>query len=125
MTDATTEFFNALSQRRFEPMLQGVNATVRFDITDVGRVSHWLLAVSDGELGVSPGEGTADCVVGADRRLFDGVASGRVNMVAALARGELSVEGNPELLVLIQRLFPAPPGDEAHEPVPAGGWRLP
>jgi putative sterol carrier protein len=125
MTDATTDFFNSLSRRHFEPMLKGVNATVRFDISDAGWVSHWLVAISDGELGVSPGEGSADCAIGAERRLFDGMATGAVNVVAALMRGELSVEGDPELMVLAWRLFPPPAKDGAHQPVPAEGWRAP
>ena len=37
------------------------------------------------------------------------MASGKVNAMAAVLRGDLAVEGNAELLVLFQRLLPGPP----------------
>jgi hypothetical protein len=54
----------------------------------------------------------ADCVVRATKGLFDDVATGRVNAMAALLRGELVAEGNPNLLVRLQRLFPSPPAGQ-------------
>ena len=36
------------------------------------------------------------------------MATGEVNALAGLLRGELTVEGDPELLVLFQRVFPGP-----------------
>ena len=50
----------------------------------------------------------ADCVVRVDKKLFDGIAAGEVNAFAALLRGTVDIEGNPELIVLFQRLFPSP-----------------
>ena len=49
----------------------------------------------------------ADCVVRADSSVFDGIASGEMNPVAALLRGAIAVEGDPELLILLRRLVPA------------------
>ncbi len=42
----------------------------------------------------------------ADKAVFDKVASGRLNAVAAVLRGDLQVEGDWRLLVRMQRLFP-------------------
>ncbi len=41
-----------------------------------------------------------------DKTVFDGIASGEVNPVAAVLRGSMGMEGDRELLVLFQRLFP-------------------
>jgi hypothetical protein len=46
--------------------------------------------------------------VRADKALFDAMAVGEVNALAAYLRGELALEGDPELLVLVQRVFPGP-----------------
>ena len=43
-----------------------------------------------------------------DRAIFDDIVSGRTSVMAALLRGQLAFEGNPELLVLSRRLFTSP-----------------
>jgi len=123
MTDPTAEFFQRLSTRGYEPMLRDAKATVRFDIKDRKRVERWSLHIDEGNLRVSKNSAGADTVVTAERTVFDGLASGEVNAMSAFLRGELIVEGDPELLVLIQRLFPAPPRKQDRQPVPAGGGR--
>jgi len=109
MTDATNDFFNELSRRGHEPMLNGLNATVRFDISHDGRTRSWRVDIRNGDISVSPGNGDADCVIAADQTVFDGIASGEVNAMTAMLRGELVVSGDLELVVTVQRLFPAPP----------------
>lgn len=124
MTDATTAFFTALNRRGTELTLRGVDATVRFDVTGGNVVQHWLVAISDGEVGVSPGESEADCAIGVDERVLDAIVTGRINPMAALLRGQLDVTGNADLLVLVKRLFPIdspPPG--WRQPATTGGWR--
>jgi len=46
--------------------------------------------------------------VRADKAVFNGMARGEVNPTAALLRGGLIAEGDPELLLRLQRLFPGP-----------------
>jgi hypothetical protein len=112
----TVEFFDYLGRRGHEPLLERVTATVRFDIGGE-RSEHRLVRIDHGDLRVSEGSGPADCAVGADRAVFDAVVSSRLSVMAALLRGALAAEGDPELLVLSQRLIPGPParsaGDEA------------
>jgi putative sterol carrier protein len=110
MADATAEFFKGLSTRGPEPLMGKTKATVRFDIADDGRTDHWLLGIDNGALDLSHSEGDADCVISADKASFDKVASGRTNAMAALLRGAIHVEGDPRLIVRVQRLFPAPVG---------------
>jgi putative sterol carrier protein len=111
LADATADFFDDLSKRGHEPLVGKVRATVRFDIVDGDRTDQWLLAIRDGELGVTRGhDADADVVLSASKADFDLVASGRSNPMAAALRGALTLEGNPRLLIRVQRLFPAPVG---------------
>ena len=101
MADATTEFFDALAERGHEPLLEKTTGTVRFDLRDGKKTERWLVAVVKGDLAVSRQNLRADCVVSADKALFDGVASGKTNAMAALLRGAMSVEGDVQLLVAV------------------------
>jgi putative sterol carrier protein len=114
----TAEFFDQLADRGNEPLLHRADATVRFDVADGDRVEHRLVRIDHGNISVSSEEAPADCVVAADRTVFDDVISGRTTTMAALLRGVLAAEGQPELLVLIQRLFSQPV-----DPVGAGERR--
>ncbi len=125
MTDETTEFVDRLRHRGVDPALRNINATVRLDVLNSGWVSHWLVSIDDGHIDVTSSEQDADCVLSADHRVFDGLASGRVNAMAAMIRGELAVSGDPELLVLLQRQFPGPPRTAEPQAVPAAGGRQP
>ena len=108
MTDLTAEFFDDLAQRGHEPLLGNASGTMRFDIADGKRTETWFVTIDKGDLTVSRKPSTADTTLRAQKALFDGVASGQVNAVAAMLRGEIAVEGDWRLLVLFQRLFPGP-----------------
>ena len=110
MTEAATAFFEALAREGHHPMLESVRATVRFDLADGGKTKRWFLVIDKGNLTVSRRNVRADCVIRAERSVFEGLASGRVNAMAALLRGDLVAEGDPRVLVLLRRLFAAPPG---------------
>jgi len=109
MTDATAEFFDALVERGHEPLLEKATGTVRFDLKDGKKTDRWLVTVVKGDFAVSRQNLRADCVVTADKSLFDDIASGKTNAMAALLRGAMGVEGDVQLLVLFQRLLPGPP----------------
>jgi putative sterol carrier protein len=105
-SDSTTTFFDELAQRGYEPALAKGSGTVRFDVVDGKRTERWLLTIDHGKLSVSHGNAGADTVVRSDRRTFDRVASGRENVMAAVLRGEISIDGDTRLVVGLQRLFP-------------------
>ena len=111
MTDATAAFFEGLGTRRHDPRLASVRGTVRFDLTNGKQVARWTVAIDKGDVAVSKRNAKADCVVRADKKLFDGIAGGEVNAFSAVLRGAIRVEGEPGLLVSFQRLFPAPPSN--------------
>ena len=123
MTDATAEFFDALVERGHEPLLEKAKGTLRFDLKDGKKTDRWLVTIDKGDLAVSRQNLRADCVVTADKSLFDGIASGKTNVMAALLRGAMGVEGDVQLLVLFQRLFPGPPRSRRRRPTAAPARR--
>jgi putative sterol carrier protein len=106
--DRTSEFFAELSGRGHEPLLEKVTGTARFDIADGGRTEHWHVAVERGTLNVSRRNARADATIRATREAFDRLAAGERNVLAAVMREEVAVDGDPRFLVRLQRLFPRP-----------------
>ena len=119
MTDATTEFFDDLGKRAHEPLLEDVTGTIRLDLDHGRETDHWLIAIHEGDVSVSHRNVKADAVVRTERALFDDLATGRANTMAAMLRGLVAAQGNLELLVRFQRLFPGPP--QARDEAIAGG----
>jgi putative sterol carrier protein len=118
MADPTAEFFESLRRHAHEPLLEHVKGTLRFELADDDQVEHWFVAVDNGDLAVSHLRRRADCTLRAPKRLFAGVARGEVNAMAAVLRGAVDVEGDPELLVRFQRVFPPPKQSDAAQPRP-------
>ena len=108
--DATAEFFSELASRGHEPLLRKAKGSARFDVLDGKRTERWLLKIDKGDVRVSRRNAAADCVVRADKAFFDRAVAGERNFMAAGLRGEVTVQGDPKLLVLVQRLFPRPSG---------------
>lgn len=109
MGTPTEEFFADLSRRRRDERLVGTTGTVRVDLRNGRRTDHWLITLDDGEAEVGRANAPADCVVYADQDFFDEMVTGRVNAMAAVLRGALTVEGRPDLAIQLQRIFPGPP----------------
>lgn len=109
MPDPTTAFFEELGSRGRDVRLGNATGTLRFDLTNGKRTTRWLVTLEKGDIAVSHRNLKADCVVRTDRALFDGIARGEVNALAAVLRGTMRIEGQPQLLVAFQRLFPEPP----------------
>jgi alkyl sulfatase BDS1-like metallo-beta-lactamase superfamily hydrolase len=116
MPDATADFFAALGSRGHDPRLRKASGSIRFDIVNGKRTERWLVTLDKGEVGISRRNARADAVLTAERTLFDRLVSGQTNVVAALLREELDVEGNVNLLVLFRRLLPAPPRSRRRRP---------
>jgi putative sterol carrier protein len=110
MTDTTGALFEALGQRGHEPLLEKDSGTIRFEIVDGKQTERWLVTIDKGDLAVSRKNVRADCTLRADKAVFDRVASGEMNAMAAFLRGDIVLDGDsPELLVPFQRLLPGPP----------------
>lgn len=114
MPDSVVQFFEELGERGHEPLFEGVDGTLRFDITQAGQVEHWFVEIRNGDVRVSREVAAADCVVHTDRTVFRGFVTGQMNAMAAWLRGLMWAEGNIVMQRLFDRAFPGPPG--AHDP---------
>ena len=105
MSTATEQFFTSLGERGHEPLLHRASGTVRVDLGDP---PPWYLEVNKGKVHVTRRDEPADCVIRSDRPTFDRLASGQTNAMAAMLRNDVMFEGEPNLIVLLQKLFPWP-----------------
>jgi putative sterol carrier protein len=108
-TDTTAEFFAELARRAHEPLLEKATGTLRLELRDGKRKHHWRVSVDHGDVAVSRARTAATATVRIDKSLFDRIVSGEANAMAEFLRGRLTVEGDLEVLVYFQRLFPGPP----------------
>lgn len=105
---ATAAFFDRLADRGYEPLLERATGRVRVDLVDGSRTDRWLVSIDRGHVTVSRKGADADAVLRADPRTLDDIVTGRSNTVAAVLRGVVDLEGDPELVVLFRRIFPGP-----------------
>ncbi|MEV6811025.1 SCP2 sterol-binding domain-containing protein [Micromonospora sp. NPDC051296] len=109
MADATTRFFKELDRRGYDPLLAKSSGTLRIDLHEGPQTRHWLVRIDRGEIRVSQEDMEADAVIGATPAMFEGLAAGRENGLAALLRGDMTLTGDARLVVQMERIFPGPP----------------
>jgi putative sterol carrier protein len=107
--DPTATFFERLAKRGHEPILASASGTLRFELGNGRRTQYWYVTISKGDVSVSNANDEADAVMSCDKMLFDQMATGRANAMAAQLRGVLRSEGDLGLMMSFQRLFPGPP----------------
>ena len=105
MAGAAEALFESLGREGAHPLLAQAHGTLRFDVER----RRWTVTLDDGAVRVSHANRRADCTVRTSEDVLDGIASGEVNAMAAVLRGAVSIEGDPELFLRFQRLFPGPP----------------
>jgi putative sterol carrier protein len=107
--DATTKFFEKLASFEGKPARQRGTTIVRFELRNDDKIDRWRVTLTEDGIDVTHRGGGADCIVHGDRAIFDRIASGHANAMAAMLRGALVIEGDPASLIWLQRLFPGPP----------------
>lgn len=112
MSTSIRDFFDRINEAGFDARLGRVKGTLRLDVDDGSRVDHWLVSLNRGRVAVSRQDAPADCVVRLDPAALEGIVDGAINPTAAMLRGQISVQGDIDLLLYFQRLFPA----RANEP---------
>ncbi|HEY5388506.1 MAG TPA: SCP2 sterol-binding domain-containing protein [Thermoleophilia bacterium] len=116
MDDLTTAFFERLTAQGRSPLLLSESGTLRFDLVDGDLEEFWYVTIKKGDVSVSREDRAADCMVRAEKTLFNGMVTGKVNATAAALRDALTMEGNAGLFLVFQRLFPGPVGAESDKP---------
>jgi SCP-2 sterol transfer family len=116
MTSPIEEFLTELGRRGYVPLLAAAAGTIRFDVRRGGRTESWLVEVNRGYVTFKQGSGQADAAVEIDSDLIDKIVTGEVNAWAAFLRSALYVEGDPEVLIQLQRTFPGPSNAPATSP---------
>jgi putative sterol carrier protein len=118
LADPVNKFFDELERRGHEPLLEKAKGSLRIELTDGKKAERWLVVFDRGDISVSRDSTKADCSLTADRALFAQIVRGRANAVTAILRGEVSAEGELELLFLLQRVFPtsSPPRKPQRKP---------
>jgi putative sterol carrier protein len=94
-------------------LLTGVHGSLRFDVVRGEATSSWHVRIDDGHVTVDRAAADADAVARLNEPLFDDIVTGRANAMAAALRGEIALDGSPQLLTIFQRLFPGPPRESA------------
>jgi hypothetical protein len=112
VTTATARFFEDLSTRPHDPRLEKADGTLCFLLSHEQGSTSWFVSVDQGDVVVTAGPSRVDpaCTVRGSRALFDDIVVGRKNVMSGILRGDVSVDGDAQLLLLFQRLFPGPPG---------------
>ncbi|MGA2837874.1 MAG: SCP2 sterol-binding domain-containing protein [Acidimicrobiales bacterium] len=106
--DGVATFFEDLVTRGHQPLLRHTSGTVRLDLRTDDGVEHWLVTISKGDISVTHRKSRADASIGMERKLFEKMAKGSVNLNAAMLRGVLDIDGNLALLMAFDRLLPGP-----------------
>ena len=107
-SDSIAEFFAELGRRGHEPLLEKARGSARFDIADGRRTERWLVTIDKGDIRVSRRNAAADCILRVHRSSFERAVAGKLNLMAAVLRGEVAVGGEARLLVLLRRLCRKP-----------------
>ena len=93
--DPIAKFFDELGGRGHEPLLGKATGSARFDVVDGKRTERWLLTHRQGRHRRVASERSRRRVVRADRASFDRIVGGKMNLMAAVLRGEVAVQGDP------------------------------
>jgi putative sterol carrier protein len=109
---ASAKFFDELGQESHYPLLEKADGAIRFELGDGNHTETWTVAIRKGDVAVHKGDIGIEptCTVRAPRELFNEVASGRANAMAALLRGSIVADGDLGVLLLFNRVLPGPPG---------------
>ena len=102
MADSVQEFFDGLAGGVDESKTAGMNNSYLFDIEGAGQ---WVVAVEDGKVNVSKGEGDADTTISANEENFLAISRGELNPTTAYMTGKLKIKGDMGAAMKLQKLF--------------------
>jgi putative sterol carrier protein len=110
VTDMVEEHLRGLAERGYEPLLAKTSGTLVVDLLGGAQPDRWTMTVDKGMVSLARGGTDADATITVDRSLFEQMLQGHVNAMAAVLRGAVTISGDLQLLLSIQRIFPGPDG---------------
>lgn len=110
MSDPIEAFFAGLAAGGHGRLLRRTTGRVRFELTHPGGVELWHLSIADGRVEVRRDDRDADAVIRTERDFFARMARGEAKPLPAWLRNDLTSDGDFRFVVLLERLFAAPPG---------------
>jgi len=104
MPETARDFFQDLANRTKDgsERTRGLTATYRFDVADAG---SWRVAVDDGAVAVSEGDGAADCVISVPEDLLLRIVRGEQSPMGAFLMGKIRIKGDASLAMRLTDLF--------------------
>ena len=102
MADSVQEFFDGLAAGVDESKTAGMSNSYFFDIDGAGK---WVVAVEDGKVYVSEGEGEADTTIKTTEENFLSITRGELNPTTAYMTGKLKIKGDMGAAMKLQKLF--------------------
>ncbi|MCW3816104.1 SCP2 sterol-binding domain-containing protein [Micromonospora sp. DR5-3] len=120
MSDSIEAYFTQLAHRAPDRLLRRTAGTIRIELEGPGEVDVWYVTIAGGRVEVSRERRDADTVIRTDRDFFARMARGEAKPLTGWLRNDLIAEGRFRFLMLLEQLFPAPPGAR-HPRALAGG----
>jgi putative sterol carrier protein len=109
VSDPITAFFEQLAAGGCGRLLRKTGGTVRFELTGDDGLDLWHLTIAEGRVEVSREARDADAVIHTDRAFFLRMVRGEAKPLTAWLRNDIIAEGQFRFVVLLERLFAAPP----------------
>ena len=102
MADSVKEFFDGLAAGVDESKTAGMSNSYFFDIDGAGK---WVVAVENGKVAVTEGEGDADTTITTSEENFLSITRGELNPTTAYMTGKLKIKGDMGAAMKLQKLF--------------------
>lgn len=103
--DSASVTVQQLPARAFDPHLQGVRGTIRFDVAGAGT---WRLHIDDGFTELLEGAGPSDLTIACEEPDFGDLLHGTTSLLTATLRGDVEVQGNLALALRFHGLEASP-----------------
>jgi putative sterol carrier protein len=100
--ESVREFFETLPERVPAEKAAGVTNTYVFEIKDVGT---WLVAVADGKVAVTEGDGEADVRFKMSEETLRKLVAGEQNPATAVLMRKIKVDGDMAAATRLGKLF--------------------
>ncbi|MFC0033299.1 SCP2 sterol-binding domain-containing protein [Micromonospora chaiyaphumensis] len=109
MSDPIEAFFAQLARQAPGRLLRRTAGTIRFELEGTDGLDVWHLTIDNGRIGVDRRARQADTVIRTRRDFFLRMCRGEAKPLTAWLRNDITAEGHFRFVVLLERLFPAPP----------------